>query len=47
MGTTQERCDQYSTSPGANTPQNSSSTATYHPSRKLPKLDEPDVRDTA
>ena len=27
--------------------QNSSCTATYHPSRKLSKLDEPDMRDTA
>ena len=30
-----------------NTPQSSSSTATYHPSRKLWKFDEPDMRDTA
>ena len=29
------------------TPQSSSCTATYHPSRKLSKLDEPDMRDTA
>ena len=28
-------------------PQSSSCTATYHPSRKLSKLDEPDMRDTA
>ena len=28
-------------------PQNSSCTATYHPSGKLSKLDEPDMRDTA
>ena len=28
-------------------PQNSSYTATYHPSRKLSKLDEPDMWDTA
>ena len=27
--------------------QNSSYTATYHPSRKLSKLDEPDMQDTA
>ena len=30
---TQERCEQYWTSPGGNTPESSSSTATYHPSR--------------
>ena len=30
-----------------NTPQSSSGTVTYHPSRKLSKLDEPDMRDTA
>ena len=35
------------TSPGGNTPQNSSYTATYHPSRKLSKLDGPDMQDTA
>ena len=29
------------------TPQSSSCTATYHPSRKLSKLDEPDKQDTA
>ena len=28
-------------------PQNSSCTATYHPSRKLSKLDDPDMQDTA
>ena len=28
-------------------PQSSSYTATYHPSRKLSKLDEPDMQDTA
>ena len=33
--------------PGGSTPQSSSCTATYHPSRKLSKLDEPDMRDTA
>ena len=44
---TQERCELYRTSPGGNTPQNSSCMTTYHPSRKLSKLDEPDVRDTA
>ena len=30
-----------------NTPQNSSCTATYQPSRKLSKLDEPDMQDPA
>ena len=44
---TQECCGQYWTSPGDSTPQSSSYTATYHPSRKLSKLDEPDSRDTA
>ena len=43
--TTQECSDQYWTSPGGNTPQSSSYTATFHPSRKL--LDEPDIRDIA
>ena len=33
--------------PGGNTPQSTSSTATYHLSRKLSKLDEPDMQDTA
>ena len=28
-------------------PQSSSCTATYHPSRKLSELEEPDMRDTA
>ena len=32
---------------GGNTPQSSSCTATYLPSRKLSKLDEPDMQDTA
>ena len=40
-------CEQYWTGPGGNTPQSSSYTATYHPSRKLSKLDEPDMQDTA
>ena len=31
----------------AYTPQSTSGTATYHPSRKLSKLDEPDMQDTA
>ena len=39
--------EQYWTSPGDSTPESSSYTATYHPSRKLSKLDEPDTRDTA
>ena len=45
--TTQECCEQYWTSPGSNTPQNSSYTATYLPSQKISKLDEPDIRDIA
>ena len=40
MATTQECCKQYWTVPGGNTRQSSSCTATYHPSRKLSKLDE-------
>ena len=45
--TTQECCEQYWTSPGGSTPQNSRCTATYHPSRKLSKIDESDIRNTA
>ena len=33
--------------PGGNTPQGTNYTATCHPSRKLSKLDEPDMQDTA
>ena len=40
-------CVQYWTSSGGNTPQSSCDTATDHPSRKLSKLDEPDIQDTA
>ena len=47
MATTQECYKQYWTNPGGNTPQSSSYTATYHPSQKLSKLDEPDMQDTA
>ena len=36
----------YRTSPGDNTPQNNSCTATNHPSRKPSKLDEQDMQDT-
>ena len=43
---TQEYCEQYWTSHGGSTPQSTSCTATYHPSRKLSKFDEPDMRDT-
>ena len=43
----QECCELYWTSPGGNTPQNYSYTATYHPSQKLLKLDGPDIQDTA
>ena len=35
------------TSPGGNTPQGTNDTATCRPSRKLSKLDEPDMQDTA
>ena len=44
---TQECCEQYWTSPEGSTQQNGSCTATYHSSRKLSKLDRPDMRDTA
>ena len=44
---TQECCVQSWTSPGSNTPQDTNCTATYPLSRKLPKLDEPDMQDTA
>ena len=37
---TQKCCEQYWTSPGSSTPQNSSCTATHHPSRKLSMLEE-------
>ena len=35
------------TIPGDSTPQSSSCTTTYYPSRKLSKLDGPDTQDTA
>ena len=44
---TQECCKQYWASPGDSTQQSSSYMTTYHPPRKLSKLDEPDPRDTA
>ena len=44
---TQECWEQYWTSPGGNTPQDTNRTATCHLSRKLFKLDEPDMRNTA
>ena len=45
---TQECCEQSWTSPGGNTPpQDTNCTATCLLSRKLFKLDEPDVQDTA
>ena len=47
MATTQECLGQYWTGPGGNTPQSSRYTATYHPSRKLFKLDELGMQDTA
>ena len=40
-------CKQYWTSPGGNTPQGTNYTATCLPSRKLSKLDEPEMQDTA
>ena len=45
--TTQEYCEQFWTGPGGNIPQSTNCTATYLPSRKLSKLDEPDMLDTA
>ena len=47
MAITQECCKQYWTSPGGNTPQDTNYTATCFPSRKLSKLDELDMQDTA
>ena len=44
---TQECCGQYWTSLEGNTPQSTNYTATYLPSRKLSKLDEPDTQFTA
>ena len=46
-GTTQECCKLFWTCHGGITLQNSICMATYHPSVKLSKLDEPDIRDTA
>ena len=43
---TQECCKQYWTSTGGNTPQGTNYTAPCLPSRKLSKLDEPDMQDT-
>ena len=40
-------CEQYWTSPGCNNPQGTNYTATCLTSRKLYKLDEPDMQDTA
>ena len=45
--TTQECCVQSWTSPGSNTPQDTNCTATCPLSRKLFKLDEPDMQDIA
>ena len=47
MAITQQYCEQYWTSPGDSTLQNSSSTTTYHPSWKLSKLNEPNMQDIA
>ena len=40
-------CKQYWISPGGNTPQSTNYMATCLPSRKLSKLDEPDMQDIA
>ena len=45
--TKQEYCKQYWTSPVGSTLQNSRCMTIYHPSRKLSKLDEQDMQDTA
>ena len=45
--TTQECYEQFWTSPGGNTQQSPNCRATHLPSRKLSKLDEPDMQDTA
>ena len=47
MATTQECCEQFWTSPGDSTPQSTNCTAINPPSRKLSKLDEPNMQDTA
>ena len=47
MATAQECCEQYWTSPGGSIQQSSSCMDTDHSSRKLYKLDEPDMQDTA
>ena len=47
MAIAQECCVQSWTSPGSNTPQDTNYTATCPLSRKLFKLDEPDMQDTA
>ena len=44
--TTQENGEQHWTSPRGSMPQSSSCTVTYHSSRKLAKLDEPDMQNT-
>ena len=40
-------CEQFWTSPGGNSPQDTNYTATFLLSWKLSKLDEPDMQDTA
>ena len=44
---TQQCYELYRTSPGGNIPQNSNCTATYYPSRKSSKLDEPNMQFSA
>ena len=40
-------CEQYQTSHGGSTPESTRCAATHHSSRKLSKLDEPNIQDTA
>ena len=47
MAITQECCDAILNKSGSNTPQDTNCTATYPLSRKLSKLDEPDMQVTA
>ena len=47
IGIMSNKCVKYEIhGPGGNTPQSTNYTATYLPSRKLSKLDEPDMQDT-
>ena len=42
-----ECCEQFWTNPGGNIPKSTKCMAIYFPSRKLSKLDKPDMQDTA